>query len=657
MSKKILSVFISLILILSVCTTPAVFAEEKYVTVQIGTSTKNFEVEDGDISSALNDAMKYCSGLVDANNTAVIKTPAGEYNTKKVIRLSSYIELDLTGTTLVKGNDGDKNIFVSPSNEKGGYSSLSSFTLTGGVLKYSPDYNRGNCLVRIAHANHILIDGTSFLDSVNAHDVELAACKDFTVKDCTFSGQTVNSDKTSMEALQIDILEEQQHFVNMYPYDDTMNYGITVTGCVFKNLYRAVGTHSLFEGLYQSGININNNTFENITATAISCSNYINTKITNNTIKNCGEGIFFYMMKSDGYLSGVSKPCVKKPKINTDCKSVISGNTISVKSGPLVSAAPIYIFGNEVTSKKSKTVTKGNYYVGNITVSNNTITTDRYGIRAYDVRNSVFKGNKITYTGKKASIYSFLIGAKSKKNKILSNTINNFEGGVNLKEASTGNTISGNTIKNSKGNAIILQDTSTADKITSNSITTAKKVGILVKDKANVSELSSNTVSKCSSNAISIYSKVGKISKNTFKSNQGFGIYIANGASANVYNNTYSKNTKGNAYSKGKTSYKFSNISTPDFKPAKKSISKKKNSAKKVCITWKAPKVTSTYYIYRSTSKNGTYKKLAAVSSKKKAYTDKKVSKKKTYYYRIRAVKTMNSTKAYSSYKTKSIKI
>ena len=74
-----------------------------------------------------------------------------------------------------------------------------------------------------------------------------------------------------------------------------------------------------------------------------------------------------------------------------------------------------------------------------------------------------------------------------------------------------------------------------------------------------------------------------------------------------------------------------------------------------VKLTW--PKVSniSGYEIYRSTSKNGTYSKITTTSNLN--YINKKLSKKKTYYYKIRTYKTVNNKKIYGSYSSiKSIK-
>lgn len=54
------------------------------------------------------------------------------------------------------------------------------------------------------------------------------------------------------------------------------------------------------------------------------------------------------------------------------------------------------------------------------------------------------------------------------------------------------------------------------------------------------------------------------------------------------------------------------------------------------------------YYIYRASSKNGTYKKVG--ETKTRSFIDKTVSKGKAYYYKIKSVRTQNGkvTSAYS---------
>lgn len=68
--------------------------------------------------------------------------------------------------------------------------------------------------------------------------------------------------------------------------------------------------------------------------------------------------------------------------------------------------------------------------------------------------------------------------------------------------------------------------------------------------------------------------------------------------------------------------------------------------SKQVAIKWKKVAGASKYQIYRSTSKNGKYKRIATTG--KTSYTDKKATGGKRYYYKVRVIKKIGS-KTYNS--------
>lgn len=84
-------------------------------------------------------------------------------------------------------------------------------------------------------------------------------------------------------------------------------------------------------------------------------------------------------------------------------------------------------------------------------------------------------------------------------------------------------------------------------------------------------------------------------------------------------------------------------------------VSAAKKSAK---LTWNKQSASG-YVIYRATSKNGKYKKIATVKSgKTTSYKSGKLKSGKTYYYKIRAYKTVNGEKVYGAYSNiKKVKI
>lgn len=67
-------------------------------------------------------------------------------------------------------------------------------------------------------------------------------------------------------------------------------------------------------------------------------------------------------------------------------------------------------------------------------------------------------------------------------------------------------------------------------------------------------------------------------------------------------------------------------------------------------LNWSKVNGADGYVIYYSTQKDGSYKKLKATTAT--SYTHTKTSKSKNYYYKVRAYKTVNGEKLYSSFST-----
>ena len=84
--------------------------------------------------------------------------------------------------------------------------------------------------------------------------------------------------------------------------------------------------------------------------------------------------------------------------------------------------------------------------------------------------------------------------------------------------------------------------------------------------------------------------------------------------------------------------------------PAKVTGLKATAGKKQVALKWKQSKKADGYYIYRSTSKKGTYTKVATIKKGSTVkYTDKKLKAKKTYYYKVVAYNTDNGVTATAS--------
>ena len=122
------------------------------------------------------------------------------------------------------------------------------------------------------------------------------------------------------------------------------------------------------------------------------------------------------------------------------------------------------------------------------------------------------------------------------------------------------------------------------------------------------------------------------------------------------YKLTYKNNVKTGKATvtiKGIGNFKDSVNKTYYILPKKASIKSvimnRKNT--QATITWKKDTQASGYAIYRATSKNGKYTKIKTIKKKSTTkYVAKNLSKKKTYYFKVRSYKTISGKRVYSQY-------
>lgn len=103
----------------------------------------------------------------------------------------------------------------------------------------------------------------------------------------------------------------------------------------------------------------------------------------------------------------------------------------------------------------------------------------------------------------------------------------------------------------------------------------------------------------------------------------------------------------------------YSDVKSLTTKTSTPKISKLSTKSKKATIQWNKISGATGYEIYMSTSKNGKYSKITTVKKGTTVkYTKTKLTKNKTYYFKVRAYKTINKKNIYSSYSdAKAIKV
>lgn len=106
---------------------------------------------------------------------------------------------------------------------------------------------------------------------------------------------------------------------------------------------------------------------------------------------------------------------------------------------------------------------------------------------------------------------------------------------------------------------------------------------------------------------------------------------------------------------KGKKSYgKFSSVLGTATKPKTPRISKTTSGIQEAKIKWDKVPNASGYHVYIANTKNGKYTRVAIIKKgSTTSYTKTDLKGKKTYYFMVRAYKTVSGKKVYSSYSSK----
>lgn len=543
-TKTWLAVIIGIMVLM--CGSVVCQAAAKHYTVNKKTKTITVKVSKGDdIADRVNEAITYAGKVGSKKNIYTVKVPKGSYTLKKTIHVYGNIILDTTGCTITyKKSDGNMLMLGDTKvNEKkskmSGYGSYQNITVKGGTWK---GYKKNSSsLFRMAHSKNVTLEKVTFSGGGCAHQVEVAAIDGFTVKNCTFRDMPGNGTSEKQEALQLDVPCSKYVFDGVV-LDGTPMKNVTITGCTFKNVPRGLGTHSMLVGYYHDNITITNNTFQNVAGECIVALNYTNCTISGNTIKKCGAGILFQTFKPDVkavYNTIYNGKQKAKGKIVTDTNSVITDNKITLKkSKDADESVAIKVYGYNLTKAKkatgigsSDTIPKGNYYAGNVAVTDNTITTCGHGIHLLDAYDCTVAGNQITCTATTQKFDGIFVEFKSKRATIQKNTIKKSSRyGIFLKDQSTAKSITGNKITSSKDYAIGLYDSSACTgKISNNTLTNVKTTAIFVNLKSSAKEISGNKITSPGEKGISVYngsSVAGSISNNTITGSGDNGIFI-----------------------------------------------------------------------------------------------------------------------------------
>lgn len=487
--KKIISLLLSLAVVcsFSFTATVAFAAEIKYSDIVIGDG----ELSKNDRNAASDNAKVIQAALDEAKNKASDKNryriyfPKGEYHINTTLNIFSNTELYLDEkTTLVQDAPKGQNIVKAGdfSQKHILYNGFRNIKIDGG--KWDMQFN-GSCAMRFGHCTNLSIRNVNITNIMDAHHIEAAAVDTLSITDSTFTS-SLRRGSNSCEAIQLDILHDSKHFPGFEEFDDTPNKNVTISGCTFSNLHSGIGTRSAVVSKYFDNVVIENNKFENIREKAISCFNYKNSKIINNTFTNVNSGICFEYLPNNFFGAYSQRMYIANDKsigkINTKSSTVISGNVMNIKQ-MAESSYGIYAYGAKIDASTAKAngIVAGDYTISDLSIDNNTITVEEnssksYGIYITGVNKSEISSNTLTdYSSAKDGINGINICA-SQKNVIKNNNISGtFNNGISIFN------------KSFPGSKNLL--------ITSNSISGVKSYGIRVAESSYATIKSDNNIS------------------------------------------------------------------------------------------------------------------------------------------------------------------
>lgn len=247
--------------------------------------------EYGAVGDGATDDSNAIQNAVD-NKGVVLFSPDKNYKIASTIRLKKDTVLDLNGSTITSTN---KHLFFNflstdtfTAYNGNGNITIKNGTIIGGAISFG-------------HGDGITIENVTFKDSINDHFLEIAGCRDYSIRNCRFIG---------MEDVQTSVYE----YINVdtvlragFPwlpngsafYDGAKNDGIYIDNCYFslgtgsyEYGFNAFGVHGVAgQSVKHKNIRLTNNKVLGFTGCGFRINDMENVFIANNDIRVAGDGI------------------------------------------------------------------------------------------------------------------------------------------------------------------------------------------------------------------------------------------------------------------------------------------------------------------------------------------------------------------------------
>ena len=328
---------------------PAFFAAFFSLQVQAGTVAPSGKISNADVN-AIDDEL-------DQTGYVRLKK-GGRYYLSHFIPVNSNNTIDARGATIVVKKGAVRN---DPRNYRTGYNSMSKVTVIGGTwLSANKDGCTGTTF-SFAHSNNITLKDMN-IRSTNAegHAIELVACRNISIRNCTVIAQGKSRQTSAEEMIQVDLASPKNApFLKKEFQNGLACQNITISGCTVTGS-RAVGItypkkDKQYLKKYHKNITIKNCRLTGNTAEGLALFNAINVTVKNNRIISKSN------RTKSAYSSGchvtlfAKIPAFAKGKISIRNNIIKGGRTgFQICSHSKVRYGTLIIKKNRLYSKKGK---------------------------------------------------------------------------------------------------------------------------------------------------------------------------------------------------------------------------------------------------------------------------------------------------------------
>ncbi|MBE5859925.1 MAG: hypothetical protein E7301_07350 [Butyrivibrio sp.] len=429
--------------------------------------SSNISELNSDFRATVQGALDEAWGVTENDTSKYYKIiiPAGTYykGGNKALRIGSNTTLQMDGVTVIN-NTNHIMLTTEAIDGEGGFSDYQNIVLSGGCWDAN-GYSSEHSMVKLAHMTGLTIQNVTFEDSSSPHMLEIAACKNVNVSGCVF--QNARHSSSELEAFQIDVQKDGFMTYTVDPADDDYPcVNVEVSGCTFTDLERGFGSHGAIVGdFYYKNINVHDCTFNDIKNTAIMCTMWKDSSISNNIITNVGRGI-----DTSTYYWYTSYPTDSSQKNN---------NSLSYSVNTEISGNQITIGGSDRNSGTWSGILLSGYYCES---GSSTYPEGLYTTSGYNVHDNSITGYNDWNSYSADDIFSGIYTLYTNSVALTQNTISNGDFGIRIQGGGEVASMSSNSFSGEKYANIAVKSGGIVSSMSGNKLTMDCPYGIYADD-------------------------------------------------------------------------------------------------------------------------------------------------------------------------------